>query len=60
MKLFVCYNKSMVLVFQVLHYNYCLCDFSGHVGRHINGSDGVHGGYGIFQMNLERKILSEF
>ena len=26
----------------------CLCDFNGHVGRHI---DGVDGGYGVGQMN---------
>ena len=29
-----------------------LGDFSGH-GRHIDGCDGVHGGYGIGQRNLE-------
>ena len=23
------------------------CDFNGHVGRHIDGFAGVHGGYGI-------------
>ena len=25
----------------------CLHDCSGHVGRHIDGFDGVHGGYGV-------------
>ena len=28
----------------------CLCDTNGHVGRHI---EGVHGRYGVGQMNLE-------
>ena len=27
----------------------CLGDFSGHVGRHIDGFHGVHGGYGVGQ-----------
>ena len=27
----------------------CLGDLSRHVGRHIAGFDGVHGGYGIGQ-----------
>ena len=31
----------------------CLGDFNGHVGRHIDGFDGVHGGYGVGQRNLE-------
>ena len=31
----------------------CLCDFNGHVGSHIDGYDGLHGGYSIDQMNLE-------
>ena len=34
----------------------CLDDFNGHIGRHINGFDVVHGGYVIGQMNLERRI----
>ena len=25
----------------------CLCDLSGHVSRHIDGFDGVRGGYGV-------------
>ena len=28
----------------------CLGDIDGHVGRHIDGLDGVHGGYGVGQM----------
>ena len=35
----------------------CLGDVNRHVGRHI---DGVHGGYGVGQRNLEGKMLLEF
>ena len=35
----------------------CLCDFNGHVGRHIDGFNGVHGGYCVDQRNLEGRIL---
>ena len=35
----------------------CLGDFNGHVGRHIDGFDGVHGGYGEGQRNLEGRML---
>ena len=38
----------------------CLGDFYGHVGRRIDGSDVVHGGYGVGQRNLEGQILLEF
>ena len=38
----------------------CLGDINGHVGRHIDGSDGVHGGYGVGQRNLEGRMLLEF
>ena len=34
-----------------------LGDFDGHVGRHIDGFDVVHGGYGAGQSNLEGLIL---
>ena len=30
----------------------CLGDFNGHVGRHIDGFDVMHGGYGVGQWNL--------
>ena len=30
----------------------CLGDFNGHVGRHIDGFNWVHGGYGV---GLRRK-----
>ena len=35
----------------------CLGDFNGHVGMHI---DGVHGGYGVGQRNLDGILLLEF
>ena len=35
----------------------CLGDFNGHVGRHIDGLDVVHGGYGEGQRNMEGKML---
>ena len=38
----------------------CLGDFSEHVGRHIDGFGGVHGGYDIGQRNLEGRMLLEF
>ena len=38
----------------------CLGDFNGHVGRHIDGFDGVHGILGVGQRNLEGRILLEF
>ena len=38
----------------------CLGDFDGHVGRHIDGFDGVHGGYDIGQRNLGGRVLLEF
>ena len=31
----------------------CLGDFNKHVVRHIDVSDGVHGGYCVGQRNLE-------
>ena len=35
----------------------CLGDFNGHVGRHIDGFDGVHRRYGLSQKNLEERML---
>ena len=32
---------------------HCAGDFVGHMGRHINGFDGFHGGYGAGQGNFE-------
>ena len=34
--------------------------FGGHVGRHIDGFDGVHEGYGVGERNLEGRMLPEF
>ena len=34
-----------------------LLDFKSHVGRLIDGFDGVHGGHGAHQMTLEGKML---
>ena len=33
---------------------------NGHVGRCIDGFNGVHVGYGVGQKNLEGRILLEF
>ena len=38
----------------------CLGDFNGHVGRHINGFDGLHRGYCVGHRNLEGRMLLEF
>ena len=38
----------------------CLGDAIGHVGRHIDGFDGDHGGYGVCPRTLEGRMLSEF
>ena len=38
----------------------CLGDLNGHVGRHTGGFDGMHGGLGVGQKNLEGKMLLEF
>ena len=35
----------------------CLGDINVHVGRHIDGLDGVHGGYGVDKRNLEGRML---
>ena len=34
-------------------------DINGHIGRHIDGFDGVHGGYGIGQRNVIRVLSGE-
>ena len=38
----------------------CFGDFNGHIGRHIHGCDGVHGGYGVGQRNLEGRMILGF
>ena len=35
-------------------------DFNGHVGRRIDGFEGVHGGYGIGEGNVEGRRLLKF
>ena len=37
-----------------------LGDINGHVGRHIDGYDGVHGGLDVGQSNLEGRMLLVF
>ena len=38
----------------------CLDDINGHVCRHIDGFNGVHGWFGVGQRNLEGRMLLEF
>ena len=38
----------------------CMDDINEHVGRHIDGLYGVHGGYGVGQRSLEGRMLLEF
>ena len=38
----------------------CFGEINGHVGRYFDGFDGVHGGYGVGQRNLEGALLLEF
>ena len=35
-------------------------DFNGHVGKMVDGFEGVHGGNGNAEQNLEDKMLLEF
>jgi hypothetical protein len=35
-------------------------DFNGHVGKDVEGFDGVHGGFGFGSRNLEGEMLLEF
>ena len=39
--------------------SFFLGDFNGHVGRHIDGFDRVHGRYGVGQRNMEGRMLLE-
>ena len=38
----------------------CLGDFNGHIGKEVDGFEGVHGGFGIGKRNLEGRLLLEF
>ena len=35
----------------------CFGDFNGRDSRHIDGFDGVHGGYVVGQRNLEGRVI---
>ena len=45
-------NENEVLI--------CLGDFNGHIGKEIDGFEGVHGGFRIGKRNLESRLLLEF
>ena len=38
----------------------CLGDFNGHIGKKVDGFEGVHGGFGIDKSNLEGRLPLEF
>ena len=38
----------------------CLGDFNGHIGKEVDGFEGVHRCFGIGKRNLEGKLLLEF
>ena len=38
----------------------CLGDFNGHIGKEVNGFEGVHGGFGTGKRNLEDRLLLKF
>ena len=38
----------------------CLGDINGHICRHIDRFDGVHGGYCAGQRNLDGRMLLKF
>ena len=38
----------------------CLRAFDGHIGKEVDGFEGVHGGFGIGKRNLEGGLLLEF
>ena len=42
------------------HLGMCMDDLTGHVGRHIDGLHGVHGGFGQGQRKLEGRMPLEF
>ena len=46
-----------IVQFELVMY---IFDFNGHVGRHFDGFDCVHGRYGVGQGNLEGRMLFEF
>ena len=38
----------------------CMGYINGHIGRCFDGLDGMHGGYGVGQRNLEGRMLLVF
>ena len=38
----------------------CLGDFNGHIGKEVDGFEGVHGGFEKGMRNLEGRLLLEF
>ena len=38
----------------------CLGDFNGHIGKEVDGFEGVYGSYGIGKRNVESRLLLEF
>ena len=45
-------NENEVLI--------CLGDFNGHIGKEVDGFEGVYRGFGIGKRNLEGRLLLEF
>ena len=38
----------------------CMGDINGHIGKHIDEVNGVHGGLGVGQTNLAGRLLLEY
>ena len=45
-------NENEVLIF--------LRDFNGHIGKKVDGFEGLHGGFEIGKRNMEERLLLEF
>ena len=45
-------NENEVLI--------CLGDFNGHIGKEVDGFEGVREGFGIGKRNVEGRLLLEF
>ena len=44
-------NENEVLI--------CLGDFNRHIGKEVDGFEGVHGDFGIDKRNVESRLLSK-
>ena len=44
-------NENEVLI--------CLGDFNGHIGKEVDGFEGVHGGFGIGKRNLMGVVVGQ-